>query len=244
MLTTLKKSIPLLLLTSFYAIFSAPTIAASSAVVYPKIKNNGNSWYPPSTALASYYNDYFIDMDRSYKTQVINDKRFSDSLKNSCGEVSALLYRYLHNKAEKPLFNDVAIDSGASFQKKEGLPFIGSNSQYYQRDMYTEYPKPSSNGKYRGQFVYEYKIKAGDKSVFQLDKNLGGGDGKSKQIMFLAYMANYFVDENGNKQAASQKRLYVMLKIDKLKEIKQASSEKDAFQQGVNSCTWLSRRLN
>ncbi len=80
---------------------------------------------------------------------------------------------FLHNQPGKPLYKDTPVNTSV-FQKKEGIPFIGTNSQYYQNNMYTEFPNPSSNGKYYGQFVYEYEIRAGKKVVYQLKKNLGG----------------------------------------------------------------------
>ena len=225
-------------------LFSAQGLAGSSSVIYPKIKNNGNSWYTPSPTLASDYEHYFFDMDNRYKAQLVRDQQFSESLQNVCGEVSALFYRYLHNQTEKKLFHACAINNTNGLQSKEALPFISKHSQYYDNDMLVEYPMPSVRGKYRGQFVYEYIIKQGDKSIFQLMKNPGGGDGKNKQILFLAYMNHYLIDENGYKQTASTEPTYVMLKIDKLSTIKGFASEEQAFEQGQQSCSWLNKRLD
>lgn len=231
------------LMLSLCATLSLPTLAGSSSVIYPKVNNNGNNWYAPSPALTSSYDNYFVNMDKLFKSQLVSDPQFSESLQAVCGEVSALFYRYLHNQTEKNLFNATSINNNG-LQTKEALPFTSTQSQFYTRDMVVEYPMPSVRGRYRGQFVYEYTLKAGNKSIFQLKKNAGGGNGKSKQILFLAYMNNFYIDVNGNKQTASTSPSYVMLKIDRLTTIKGFTSEKHAFEQGQQSCTWLSNRLN
>lgn len=225
-------------------VFSIQANAGSSSVVYPKLKNNGTTWFSPSLSLKSYYANYFIDMDRTYKQQVIADKRFSDSLLNLCGETSALFYRYLKNHTEKPLFNDGIIKTTASLQKKEGLPFIGTDSQYYRNDMHVEFPRATNDGKYQSQFVYEYNTNSSKHSIYQLNKNLGGGNGKNKELVFISFLSIYYIDTNGNKsKPASKNPFYVILKIDSLQEINKASSESDAFTNGKKSCGWMSTRL-
>jgi len=230
----------------FASLLSAQVLAGSSSVIYTKIKNNGNSWYTPSPALVSDYENYFFDMDSRYRAQVVRDAQFSKSLLNVCGEVSALFYRYLHDQKQKTLFHATPLSSNSSggLQSKEAVPFITKQSQYYDRDMLVEYPIPSTQGRYTGQFVYQYTLKGGDKTIFQLTRNSGGGNGKSKQILFLAYLNYSAIDQNGNKQNMSTERNYVMLKIDKLSTIKGLASEAQAFQQGQQSCTWLPQRLD
>ena len=228
-------------------LLSTLAFAGSSSVIYPKIKNNGNSWFTPSTGLRSEYENYFVDMDSRYKSQLVRDPQFSESLLNVCGEVSALFYRYLHDEKQKNLFHTTLMDSNG-LQRKEALPFTSKKSQYYERDMVVEYPMPSLRGKYRGQFVYQYTLKSGAKSIFQLKKNSGGGDGKNKQMLLLADMNYFAIDENGNKQITDTKSTplsnYVMLKIDRLTTIKSYTSEAHAFQKGQQNCTWLNKRLN
>jgi len=230
------------------SLLSAQVLAGSSSVIYPKIKSNGNSWYTPSPALVNDYENYFFDMDSRYRAQVVRDTQFSKSLLNVCGEVSALFYRYLHDQKEKTLFHATPLSNNVSnnggLQSKEAVPFITKQSQYYNRNMLVEYPRPSTQGRHTGQFVYQYTLKGGDKSIFQLTKNTGGGNGKSKQMLFLAYLNYFAIDQNGNKQSMSTERNYVMLKIDKLSTIKGLASETQAFQQGQQSCTWLNKRID
>jgi len=219
---------------------SVQALAGSSSVIYPKINNNGNTWAAPSPALTSDYDHYFVDMDNRYKAQIIRDANFSQSLKQVCAEVSALFYRYLHNQPEKALFLDSPSNS-QGIPRKEDVPFIGHNSQYINQDMLIHYPMPSLNGQYHGQFVYQYRINQGQKSLFQLNKNSAGGNGKSKEIILLSELNYAYIDDNGNQQAINAPSLLVLLKIDTLKNIKKSSSEKHAFQHGQQTCRWLNK---
>ena len=232
-----KRSIVSILI--ILPIYSQQTNATGTDAIYPKFKNNGMTWYKPSSSFKSYYADYFVAMDKTYKQRVISDRRFSYSLLNLCGEKSALFYRYLKNKPEKTLYggNHIINDD---FSKKEGLPFITETSQYYENDMIIEYPIPSKNGKYSGKFIYQYNSHAGKESIRQLDKNLGNGNGFNNELVFSSFLSIYYIDDNGHKaNLANESPFYLTLKIDQLKDINKASSEKDAFNMGKKSCYWM-----
>ncbi len=68
------KLLACLLFAIIITSFTKLTYAGSTNVAYPNLKNNGTTWYKPSIGLKSYYDNYFTDMDRSYKQQVVSDK--------------------------------------------------------------------------------------------------------------------------------------------------------------------------
>lgn len=232
-----KRSIVSILI--ILPIYSQQANATDTDVTYPQFQNNGTTWYKPSSSFQSYYADYFVDMDKAYKQQVISDRRFSFSLLNLCGEKSALFYRYLKQQPEKTLYAGNSIINN-DLSKKEGLPFLSETSQYYENDMLVEYPSPSKNGKYSGKFIYQFNTHAGEESIRQLDKNLGSGNGSNNEIVFSSFLSIYYVDDNGLKgKLANQSPFYLTLKIDQLQDINKARSEKDAFNLGKKSCFWM-----
>lgn len=232
-----KRSIVSILI--ILPIYSQKISATGTEVIYPKFKNNGMTWYKPSSSFKSYYEDYFVAMDKTYKQRVISDRRFSYSLLNLCGEKSALFYRYLKKQPEKTLYTDNHLINNDAY-KIEGLPFISETSQYYKNDMIIEYPIPSKNGKYYGKFIYQYNSHAGEQSIRQLDKNLGNGNGSNNELVFSSFLSIYHIDDKGHKaKLANESPFYLTLKIDQLKDINKASSEKDAFNMGRKSCYWM-----